>query len=54
MVIATPIQTVEPVLGLTPAEVQQIQEWEEGQTIQDILDTTTCEGGQPLHPTLLR
>ena len=37
-VIATLIQTVEPVIGFTSKEVQQIQ------TIQDILGTTACEG----------
>ena len=40
----TPIQSVEQVLGVTPTEVYQIQDQEEGQDIEDVLGTTACEG----------
>ena len=43
LVTATLIQSVEPVLGITPTEEYQIQEWE-GQDIEDILGTTACKG----------
>ena len=43
-VTATPIQSIEPVLGITPTEVHQTLECEEGQDIEDVLGTTACKG----------